>query len=197
MLWITTAFVRTKRDQALEARREVRQARAMGNAAPKLRMDQIDNAVSNCTLVYDSEKIARDHYFVHYYTAERIERLVEAILTIQDYEHPKSALLKKLMEILSAPNTVAALTPFLEAGEPSVVYYALWRLDRLVCGSSGHLADDTLRRAFSSSVNDPDRFAREKASYACKLIQKGIWPPKAGRAAFPEDSSDASAAESR
>ncbi|MBI4860623.1 MAG: hypothetical protein HY815_10220 [Candidatus Riflebacteria bacterium] len=169
----------TRRDEVLALRKFVTDRRAMGDSTPLLRQEHLDWAISHCGLVLDTDQIPEDHEFLGYYTRRRIDRLAEAALTIQDPSHPRSALLAALMKVLAAPASVAALTPFLEHDELSVNLYALWRLERLVCGSSRHLADGTLRKAFGLLLDDPEALMRQRGSFRCAVIRDGIFPPPA------------------
>lgn len=189
MIWLTTSFVKTKQDKALVARNKSRGNRAAGNAAPLMTVGQLDELVSNLKIVFDTENIPAEHHFDAYYTRARVEDLVDAAVTIGNPKKVRSALLLALMKVLTAPDELEALTPFLDDPRATVVYYALWRLDRLVCGSSKHVADDTLRKTFSTWMHDRDSVERKRAESPCKLVQKGIFP-KSAKATYPDEESE-------
>lgn len=74
-------------------------------------------------------------------------------------------------------------------GDPelSVVMTALWRLDRVLCGSADHLADETLRRAASVSHGKPLMSAEDRKLCPCRIVSRGIWPPTGLLPAEPEE----------
>lgn len=144
---------------------------------PTYRAKQLDGLLKRCGLVLDTVQVPSNHEYLSYYTVARIGHLVDAALTLENPRNPRSALLALILDVMRAPATVKALAEFLHHPQPSVVLYTLWRLEHLVCGSSQHLADGTLRRSLAHSVRDPKSLEQERGATPCRLVKEGHWPP--------------------
>jgi len=177
LLWLTRPEFGGGRDEVLVLRKLARGAPALGNAGAQLRAEQFDALFSNRRLVFDTQAIPRNHLMIRYYDRARVDRLAQAAAHLRDPEKRESALLRDLQEVLTRRPTVATLTPYLASPETSVKLYALWRMEKLLCGGSGHLEDDYLVRVADLGRRRPRRLPEERRDSPCRTVREGYWPP--------------------
>lgn len=84
--------------------------------------------------------------------------------------------LADLDKILAAPNRIEELLPWLESPNSSAQLYALWRLERILCGGSRHFADETLDAVTRMLRSTPRKVWSERESSACESVRRGYWP---------------------
>ncbi|MBI4859053.1 MAG: hypothetical protein HY815_02080 [Candidatus Riflebacteria bacterium] len=186
LYWITQGRPGEKRDQAHKLGRFLVPQKAAAPGMLKFRTDQLDNLISRAGIVFDTDDLPADQAFLSYFTPDRLERLAGAASTMRNPSKPKSGLLQRLAEVLKAPAKVAALAPYLKDPELSVAMYALWRLDRQLCGSCVHLADGTIRKAASTFMGKPVMSEQQRRNCPCRLVREGIWPPEGLLPADPD-----------
>lgn len=87
--------------------------------------------------------------------------------------------LSDLDKVLAAPNRIEELLPYLEAPNSSAQLYALWRLERLLCGSSKHFADETLDKVTRLLRSKPRLVWAERETSPCESVRRGYWPTEA------------------
>ncbi len=87
--------------------------------------------------------------------------------------------LSDLDKVLAAPNRIEELLPWLEAPNSSAQLYALWRLERLLCGSSKHFADETLDQVTRLLRSKPRTVWAQRESSPCESVRRGYWPTEA------------------
>jgi hypothetical protein len=179
LLWLTMPPFGVGRDRTLILRKLVRETPAIGDEGPRLAEAQFDALMSQRRLVFDAQAVPRDHQFLGYYNPDRLEGLVDAAIALRPQGPRRSALLADLDRVLAAPNTVAALKPFLENADNCTKLYALWRMERLVCGDSAHLQYGYSIRVASMAIKHPGELDKERQRTPCKLVREGYWPPPA------------------
>ena len=94
-------------------------------------------------------------------------------------EIPEPSDLSDLDKVLAAPNRIEELLPYLEAPNSSAQLYALWRLERLLCGGSKHFADETLDNVTRLLRSKPRLVWSERETSPCESVRRGYWPTEA------------------
>ncbi|MBX3172214.1 MAG: alpha/beta hydrolase [Candidatus Eremiobacteraeota bacterium] len=94
-------------------------------------------------------------------------------------ELPEPSDLADLDRVLAAPNRIEELLPWLEAPNSSAQLYALWRLERLLCGGSQHFADETLDKVTRLLRSKPRTVWAERENSPCESVRRGYWPTEA------------------
>jgi len=84
--------------------------------------------------------------------------------------------LADLDQVLAAPNRIEDLLPWLEAPNSSAQLYALWRLERILCGGSKHFADQTLDQVTRLLRSTPRKVWSERETSVCDSVRRGYWP---------------------
>lgn len=177
LLWLTLPKVGSRGDKVLKLRKKVRSKAAAGNAVPSFREDQYDALISSRRLVFDSRDIPNDHMLVEYWAAPRLSRIAAAAVGLVDLEHNPSDLLRRCGAVLAADNTVEALKPFLLGDETSPKVYALWRLEKLLCGNCRHMSNGYSERVLAKTLKDPEWWDAERLHTDCGVVREGLWPP--------------------
>ena len=133
-------------------------------------------------MYYDTEDIPRGHAILQYYTSQRIARLVAVARDLRNPQQPSESVLSQLETVRAAPAEAETLATFLGHSEATVRLYALWRLEHLLCGDAGHLADGSASRAADALHSDPGRFLAACPKSSCRAVRDGYWPPRQGTA---------------
>ena len=94
-------------------------------------------------------------------------------------EVPEPADLSDLDKVLAAPNRIEELLPWLEGPNSSAQLYALWRLERLLCGGSKHFADETIDKVTRLLRSKPRLVWSERETSPCESVRRGYWPTEA------------------
>ena len=149
--------------------------RPAGGQFPKLTMEQLDYAVSHRRLLLDSEAIPRSHYFVDYLKDERVTRISDALKFLANPKARKPAEIDQLDQVLAAPDNVKKLAPHLDEN-CGTTFFALWRLERMMCGSSVHLTDGTLQTIVDTLRSYTQKLWRQQKHSPCKTFREGIFP---------------------
>jgi hypothetical protein len=84
-----------------------------------------------------------------------------------------------LDKVLAASNRIEDLLPWLESKNSSAQLYALWRLERILCGGSRHFADETLDSVTRLLRSTPRKVWSERENSACESVRRGYWPTEA------------------
>ncbi|MBS2033393.1 alpha/beta hydrolase [bacterium] len=87
--------------------------------------------------------------------------------------------LTELDKVLAAANRIEDLLPWLEFNNSSAQLYALWRLERILCGGSRHFADETLDQITRLLRSTPRKVWSERESSTCESVRRGYWPTEA------------------
>lgn len=149
--------------------------RPAGGQFPKLTMEQLDYAVSKRRLFLDSEAVPRSHYFVDYLKDERVTRISDTLKFLANPHAPKPGEIEQLEKVLAAPDNVKSLAPYLDEN-CGTTFYALWRLERLLCGSSVHLTDGTIQDIVDTLRAYTQKLWRQQKHSKCATFRKGIFP---------------------
>jgi hypothetical protein len=178
LFWVTVGGVRNPdaKDMVLTARGFAR-GRAMGNSIPKMHRGQIDALCRSRRLVLDANDIPSRHAFLQYYDDKRLARIVDAAVALGDPER-HDPLLDTLDEVLKAPADPKTLARFFDKRDLAVTYYALWRLEGILCGGPRHLADGYLERIALMLTDDPEAIDHERWIGPCLVVRDGWWPPQ-------------------
>jgi len=91
-------------------------------------------------------------------------------------EVSEPAELADLDKVLAAPNRIEDLLPWLDAPNSSAQLYALWRLERILCGGSKHFADQTLDQITRLLRSTPRKVWSERENSVCDSVRRGYWP---------------------
>lgn len=94
-------------------------------------------------------------------------------------EKPEPEELSDLDKVLAAPNRIEELLPWLETPNSSAQLYALWRLERILCGGSKHFADETLDKVTRLLRSKPRTVWAERETSPCESVRRGYWPTEA------------------
>lgn len=174
-LWLTMSPYLGERDKVLQLRQAVR-GMATGSAFPQMTAQQYDTLFANQALAIDNQDIPEDHAWVNYFNDQRLARAVPMALHVADPSQPKPEEFKELDKLAAAPDKLEALQPFLDSPHLNTSIYALWRLERLVCGGSQHMADGTLEDLARLLRNQPNKIRGLRADSPCQSVRRGLWP---------------------
>lgn len=178
LFWITVPAAGAQKDHALVLRKVVRGKAALGNKPLQVRQDQLDWLIGERHVYYDTEDIPRGHTLLQYYTPRRIARLAAVARDLRNPGRRPESVLSEIEAVREAPAQPEALAAFLAHSEATVRLYALWRLEHLLCGDAGHLADGSASRAADALHGDPDRFLAACPKSSCRAVRDGYWPPR-------------------
>lgn len=143
-LWLTMSpYVVGERDKVLQLRQTVR-GMASGSAFPRMTGQQYDALFAQQAIAVDNEDIPEDHAWVSYFNPSRLARAVPMAIYLSDPKQPKPEEFCELDKLAAAPEEPESIKPFLDSPHLNTSMYALWRLERLLCGGSQHMADGTL-----------------------------------------------------
>lgn len=165
-------------------------SRPLGSRYPGLAVEQLDAAVSGRRWVCDSKDIPHGHNFVDYFTDARVAALSDAMKFLANPKAPKPSLLVTLDKVLAAPADAEVLARYLDDEDAGVTFYALWRLEKLLCKNSVHLTDETYDKTIETLRSYPKQLWRTQKDSPCETIRRGIFPTKAmmTRAGAPDRS---------
>ncbi len=149
--------------------------RPAGGQFPKLTPEQLDFAVSKRRLLLDSEEVPRSHFFVDYLKDSRVTRISDAMKFMANPKAPKPPEIDQLDQVLAAPESVKSLAPFLDQN-CGTTFFALWRLERMMCGSSVHLTDGTIQDIVDTLRAYTQKLWRQQKHSECKTFRDGIFP---------------------
>ena len=149
--------------------------RPAGGQFPKLTPEQLDFAVSKRRLLLDSEEVPRSHFFVDYLKDSRVTRISDAMKFMANPKAPKPPEIDQLDQVLAAPESVKSLAPFLDQN-CGTTFFALWRLERMMCGSSVHLTDGTIQDIVDTLRAYTQKLWRQQKHSSCKTFRDGIFP---------------------
>ena len=171
LTWMTISSYQGKRDKALLVRK-VSRGLAGGTALPRMTAAQLDYLVGRRLLMLDGEELGESHDFVDYLSPNRLRRMLQAAGVVSG----GSGELAELDRVLKAPAKEATLRPWLDHPRLAPRFYAVWRLEHLLCGGSQHLCDETLEEMARKLRITPSEVRRQRKDSACKTLSKGLWP---------------------
>lgn len=150
--------------------------RPLGSRFPRLTMEQLDKAVSERRWLIDSREIPLSHLFVDYFSDERVARFSDCMKYLANPKAPQPKLLKEMDQVLADKAEVKTLSRRLDNENAGVTFYALWRLEKLLCKDSRHLTDDTYENLVEMLRTHAQKIWRTHQDSQCVTIQKGIFP---------------------
>jgi len=169
--WMTISSYLGQRDKALLVRK-VSRGLAGGTALPRMTSEQLDMLVRRKALMLDGEDLGESHDFVDYLSPQRLQRMLKAARVLPG----GSSEMADLDRVLKAPAQVSALRPWLDHQRLAPRYYALWRLEHLLCGGSQHFADETLEEMARKLRNTPYEVRRQRKESSCQTLRQELWP---------------------
>lgn len=176
MHWMTISSYTGDRDKALLVRKFSR-GYAGGTAIPGMTEGQWDTLMGNRTLMLDNQDVPASHDFSQYLSKERLLRMLPTALYVdRPNQYPKPPEVAQMDKVRSLPNNKDAIKPWLDSPYLSSQTVALWRLEKLLCGSSKHLADGTIENEARLMRNTPARVKAERKDSKCVTIERGYWP---------------------
>lgn len=175
MLYMTISPYLGDRDKTLQMR-QMSRGMAGGSAFPRMTVEQCDTVYKNRAIMFDNRGIPTDHSYTTYYDDARVQRLVGIAAFLANPKAPKPIELAEADKILKLPNSLDAIVPYLDSELISSQMYALWRVERINCGSSIHMCDETLGKLALMLRNTPAKVKKSRPDSPCKTVQKGIWP---------------------
>lgn len=178
MMWMTLSPVIGEKDEVLKMREMVR-GQAAGNVFPLMTQAQYDSLFGRKALFIDNEEIPTSHDFLLYYNADRLAQLVPAMLWLASPNSvPEPTAFQDMDKVMMAPDNAEALARFLDFPDLNTQLYALWRLEKLNCGGSVHLADGYLPGIAAMMRHKPRQAlsARKSDDCPCVTVKKGYWP---------------------
>jgi len=188
LIWMTVAYNFGRREDEVLKARETARGLAAGSVIPRMTAEEYDTGMSAKKVVFDNQKIPENHAFLDYYSAERIGQLVGAMLWVADSKRPKPQELLLIDEVAAQPDLPKLIAPYLDHPHMSPRIYALWRLEKLLCGSSQHLADDYLRNLSKILIEKPRAIKGLRPESPCQTVRQGWFPTRKQmeRAGAPE-----------
>lgn len=178
MLWMTLSPVLGDKDQVLKLRKVLR-GQAAGNVFPLMTEAQYDAIFSHKAAFFDNEDIPKSHDFLLYYDQPRIADLAAAMLWLADPKGaPEPAAFEEMDKVMLAPDNAEALARFLDTPHLNTQIYALWRLEKVLCGGSKHLADGFLPSVAAMLRHTPRQVlsVRKADETTCVTVKKAYWP---------------------
>lgn len=178
MLWVTMSPVMGDKDEVLKLRKVVR-GKAGGNTFPLMTQHQYDTIFANKALFVDNEDIPKSHDLLLYYDAARIAQLAPAQLWLANPKaSPQPAAFAELDAVLKTQDNAKELARWLDSPNLSSQMYALWRLEKLLCGGSQHLADEFLPNLGYMLRHTPRKVltVRNSPDCECVTVKSGYWP---------------------
>lgn len=178
MMWMTLSPVVGDKDQVLKMRALMR-GKAAGNVFPKMTEQQYDAIFASKAAYFDNEGIPKSHDFLKYYDEARVAQLVPAMLWLADAKSvPEPVAFREMDAVVAAPAKVEALLPYLDSPHLNTQLYALWRLEGILCGGSGHIANEFLPEVGAMLRDTPREILRVRRSEdcPCETVKKGYWP---------------------
>lgn len=176
LAWVTQSpyIGEQDKDQTLKLREMVRGV-AAGSAFPKMTTQQYDTILAGRRMVFDNRNIPSDHAFLNYYDDARLARIVPMALSVANPKFPRPKEFAELDMVMAMP-TPKSLIPYLDSDNLTVMMYALWRLEQMVCGGSQHLADGTLENIARLMKSKPATVRAQCKESACKSLNQGLFP---------------------
>lgn len=162
-------------DQVLQMRALVRGV-AAGSAFPVMTDQQYDILLGGDRLVVDNQDIPTDHAFLKYYDTARLARVVPTAVHVADPSFPEPKEFDDLNLVRRMPDQVAALQPYLDSPHLTTVMYTLWRMEKMLCGSSTHLGDGTIETIARLLKNQPSKVRSQRKDSPCKDLSNGYFP---------------------
>lgn len=187
-VWMTVAYNFGKREDEVLKARETARGLAAGSVIPRMTPQEYDAGMSAKKVVFDNQNIPENHSFLEYYSPDRIGQLVGAMLWVGDNKNPKPQELVMIDEVANQPDLPQLIAPYLDHPHMSPRIYAMWRLEKLLCGSSQHMADDYLRNIAKKLVHTPAVIKGMRPESPCQTVKQGWFPTKQQmqRAGAPE-----------
>ncbi len=188
LLWMTEdpAFRKEDHDEVLNLRKLVA-GKALGASFPLMTEQQYDGLLGNQVAVFDNRQIPRWHHFLLYYDKIRIDRLVRGLLYKAKVAIEPPPELSAIAEVMEAPDSVEALTPFLDDELLSSKVYALWRLEHHFGSGSKNFANGYLQGVVRTLTHRPKAIRHIRPDSPSTTVRDGIWPTQEGlaRAGYP------------
>ena len=176
MLWQTVApNEKGKKDRVLSYRARLR-GKAAGASFPKMTLRQLDEMVGNRRIILDTEAIPTDHSLEKYYDQARLSRIVATMLYVPNPKRAKPPEIAQVDQILSAPDDISSLLPYLDSPHFGTLFYTLWRIERLNCGDARHLSDGTLEAIAQTLRERTQMVWREAPKSECLTIKNEQFP---------------------
>lgn len=150
--------------------------RPTGTRFPRLTLEQLDKAVSERRWLIDSREIPMSHLFVDYFSDDRVSRFSDALKYLANPQAPKPAQIDDMDKVLAAPNDLRHLAPALDNESCGVTFYALWRIERLLCGDARHMTDETYEKVIETLRTYPQKLWRTQKSSECQTVRQGTFP---------------------
>lgn len=175
LTWSTLTDPAGPGDKVLSLRARIR-GKAMGALMPPLPQDVVDRVVPAGGLYLDMDNLPSSHELDAYFSPGRLTHILGALryLSLPRSAEPKE--LAAMREVVETPDDLATLLSYLDLPYGGAAYAALWRLERLNCGDSRHLADGTLSRAASLLGDSPQQVWRLQAHSDCVTLRHGQFP---------------------
>lgn len=178
MLWMTLSPVLGDKDEVLKLRKVLR-GQAAGNSFPLMTETQYDAIFSHKAAFFDNEDIPKSHDFLLYYDQPRVAQLAAAMLWLAEPKAvPEPAGFREMDQVMLAPADADALARFLDTPHLNTQIYALWRLEKVLCGGSKHLADGFLPSVAALLRHTPRQVLslRKSDETTCQTVKKAYWP---------------------
>ena len=174
--WMTISSYLGERDQTL-LMRKVSRGLAGGSAVPRLTAGQWDYLNGKRSLYFDDKDLGESHDFLTYASSQRLARMFSL------------SEVAELQKVAKLPAQAEKLRPWLDHAQLGVRVFTLWRLEHILCGGSGHLADETIENTARLLRNTPIRVRKERKESKCRTIRDGYWPTEKelNRAGAPAD----------
>lgn len=186
LLWMTVAPFSGERDGTLQMRKMIRGV-AAGSTLPRMTEAQFDGIFGSRSLILDDQAIPHDHEILEYLDESRLERILAAARYLAHPNQPEPAELSEADRVLKLADDAQALRIWLDRPPLSTQMYALWRLERLLCGSSKHMSDGTMEEVSNLLRVTPHEVWKARESSKCETVRRGYWPaePQMERAGAP------------
>lgn len=177
LTWMTVSDPVSQGDRVLSFRTRLR-GKAAGSLMPLMTQEQLDTAVPGMRLLLDGEEVPVDHELDSYFRPKRVARLSQTLIYLTDSGQEPSELLA-IRQVLDAPEALPALRRHLDSPHVGASFVALWRIERLLCGDSRHLADQTLERAVRLLADRPKAIWPLQTTSECETLRRALYPTDA------------------
>lgn len=175
LTWSTLTDPSGPGDKVLSLRARIR-GKAAGVLMPPIPQAVLDRIIPAGGLFLDTLDVPSDHELDSYYSPSRLKRIIAALKFVAVPGSPEPEDLAAMREVVETPDDLPTLLSYLDQPNGGAAYAALWRVERLNCGDSRHLADGTLSRAAGLLADSPQQVWRDQVNSPCVTMRKGQFP---------------------
>ena len=178
LTWATVSDPTAVADRVLSMRARIR-GKAAGALFPRMTEEQLDKVIPLRRFYLDGRQVPSNHALDAYFDDSRLARILAALKFLTQPGAPEPEELEATRTVLELADEPRFLLPYLDSPYAGAAFTALWRLEYLNCGSSRHLADQTLEEAVLLLPDRAKAIWPLQARSECVTLRKGQFPTAA------------------